>query len=256
MKSTGSDGFDSNLWWYSSPLGEAMIESGVECIRRILPNQYFRVMLQVAGPPDHRYLDLTESEIRYRIGNTVDACKPTSIVAEAEWLPFAANSVDLLILPHVLEFSQKPHNILREVSQCIVPEGILVIAGFNPRSMLGMANKVTGLTGAMLQGTRFYSVIRIRDWLSLLGFEPVAGEFEFFRPPALQARHLRRLQKMELAGSRWWPGFGSVYILIARKKNLGNSMNGTLMEAHISKAKKGAATCRWAPQKLETGKLN
>ena len=112
----------SNLLWYSSPLGEAIIESGVECIRRILPNQYFRVMLQVAGPPDHRYLDLTESEIRYRIGNSVDSCKPTSIVAEAEWLPFSANSVDLLILPHVLEFSQKPHDILREVSQCIVPE--------------------------------------------------------------------------------------------------------------------------------------
>ena len=238
MKSTGSDGFDSNFWWYSSPLGEAMIESGVECIRRILPNQYFRVMLQVAGPPDHRYLDLTESEIRYRIGNTVDSCKATSIVAEAEWLPFAANSVDLLILPHVLEFSQKPHDILREVSQCIVPEGILVIAGFNPRSMLGMASKVTGLTGAMLQDTRFYSVIRIRDWLSLLGFEPVAGEFEFFRPPAVQASRLRRLKKLELAGARWWPGFGSIYILIVRKKMLGSSMNGTLMERTFRKRRR------------------
>ncbi len=39
------------------------------------------------------------------------------VVCDLRELPFAANSIDLVVLPHVLEFHDNPHQILREVER-------------------------------------------------------------------------------------------------------------------------------------------
>jgi SAM-dependent methyltransferase len=53
-------------------------------------------------------------------------------------LPFACDSLDLVVLPHLLEFSDHPHQILREVERIMLPEGHVIITGFNPRSLWGV----------------------------------------------------------------------------------------------------------------------
>jgi ubiquinone/menaquinone biosynthesis C-methylase UbiE len=53
-------------------------------------------------------------------------------------LPFAANSLDLVVLPHTLELSLDPHATLREVERVLVPEGRVVISGLNPASLWGL----------------------------------------------------------------------------------------------------------------------
>jgi SAM-dependent methyltransferase len=60
-----------------------------------------------------------------------------------EALPFADASLDLLVLPHSLELSYDPHATLREVARVLVPEGRVVILGFNPNSVWGV-QKSTG----------------------------------------------------------------------------------------------------------------
>ena len=56
-------------------------------------------------------------------------------------LPFAANSLDLVVLPHALELSPDPHATLREVERVLVPEGRVVICGLNPTSLWGMRQR-------------------------------------------------------------------------------------------------------------------
>ena len=56
-------------------------------------------------------------------------------------LPFAANSLDLVVLPHALELSEDPHATLREVERVLVPEGRVVICGLNPASLWGMRQR-------------------------------------------------------------------------------------------------------------------
>ena len=46
-------------------------------------------------------------------------------------LPFEAQSVDLLVMPHTLEFTSDPHRLLREAERVLMPEGQLIILGFN-----------------------------------------------------------------------------------------------------------------------------
>ena len=239
MSPTSENSTNISQGWYASALGEQFVQSGLDSIQKLIPRQYYRVTLQVAGPPNLRYLNLVESDVRYRIGNVMtNPENSVNVVADAEWLPFAANSIDLLLLSHVLEFSKEPHDVLREVSQCVVPEGIVVIAGLNPHSMLGVRKNIFGVRDAQLQKARLYSVLRVRDWMSLLGFDSLAGEFAFFRPPVEQASRLERLKGFETVGARWWPGFGSVYVLVFRKKVLGVRMNGSLLSRALHKKRR------------------
>ena len=54
-----------------------------------------------------------------------------------DFLPFADMSLDLLLLPHRLEFSERPHQTLREAARVMMHEGHLLISGFNPLSAWG-----------------------------------------------------------------------------------------------------------------------
>ncbi len=210
-----------SLQWFDSSLGQAVTRVETEASARLVPENYFRVCVQVEGPSRLQYFIGKESLVQCKVALQPDRQIEHSIVGEGEWLPFESDSIDFLVLPHALEFSEYPHEVLREVSQCVTSNGVLLITGFNPRGMLSLMKKFNRLESLMPGGVQFHPVRRIRDWLTLSGFEVVAGEFAFFRPPAKTANRLRKLEKFEIAGARWWPAMGSVYVLASRKRDLG-----------------------------------
>ena len=61
-----------------------------------------------------------------------------AVINGYEELPFATHSIDLVVMPHILEFAEDPHQVLREVERVLVPEGHVVITGFNPASLWGL----------------------------------------------------------------------------------------------------------------------
>ncbi len=132
--------------------------------------------------------------------------------------PVATNSLDLVVLPHVLEFDANPHQILREVDRVLVPEGSVVIAGFNPYSLWGLRRALAGKRGVPPWQGHYLSVPRLRDWFALLGFETRSGAFGCYVPPVRQEKWLQRWHFMEPAGDRWWPVAGGVYVLQAIKR--------------------------------------
>ncbi len=151
-------------------------------------------------------------------------------------LPFPNQSLDLVVLPHALELSRDPHLTLREVERVLVPEGRVMILGFNPASMwglrqrLGRARAAVGLGGRsslfLPRAGEFLGYWRLRDWLRLLSFEVEGGRFGCFRPPYASARWLERSAWIEAVGERWWPVFGAVYFLVAVKRVRGMRLVG------------------------------
>jgi SAM-dependent methyltransferase len=71
------------------------------------------------------------------VAHAGDAAPATALVTDFAALPFPENSLDLLVLPHSLEFSADPHATLREAARVLVPEGRVVICGLNPTSLWG-----------------------------------------------------------------------------------------------------------------------
>jgi SAM-dependent methyltransferase len=136
-------------------------------------------------------------------------------------LPLASQSIDLLALPHVLEFCPRPHAILREAERVLMPEGSVVISGFNPLSLWGAARALGWERRRYPWCGRFIGLLRLKDWLALLGFELNGGRFGCYAPPFSQGHWLERFGFMEKAGERWWPICGSVYVVRAVKRVAG-----------------------------------
>lgn len=137
--------------------------------------------------------------------------------ARPEELPIADQGIDLAVLPHALEFSPSPHQLLREVERVLRPEGRLLLAGFNPLSLWGLKRAV-GPGLAYPWNGHFVHLARIKDWLSLLGFELLSGRMICYAPPMNRAVWLHRFRFMEAAGDRWWALGGGVYLLHAVKR--------------------------------------
>lgn len=65
-------------------------------------------------------------------------------IAQPEELPFETQSLDLVALPHVLESTADPHQVLREVDRVLRPEGRLIVSGLNPVSLWGARHLLPG----------------------------------------------------------------------------------------------------------------
>ena len=157
-------------------------------------------------------------------------------------LPFASQSLDLVVLPHALELARDPHDALREVERVLRPEGRVVIVGFNPNSLWGLRQRAgrwrarLGLGGQLYlpSEAEFISYGRMRDWLRLLGFEVERGRFGCWRPPFGSERGLARLGWMETAGARGWPVLGAVYLVEAVKRVRGMRLVGLARRSKLA----------------------
>ena len=145
-----------------------------------------------------------------------------------EELPFASQSIDLLVLPHALEFADDPHHVLREVERVLIPEGQVLISGFNPVSLWGLRQVVGRSFDApfLPREGQFLSLPRLKDWLKLLGFEVDRGRFGCYRPPFATDRWQSRFGFMERAGDRWWSYCGAIYLVHAVKRVQGMRLIG------------------------------
>ena len=168
--------------------------------------------------------------------STLPATDPVALFCEFDALPFPQHSIDLVVLPHSLELARDPHQTLREVERVLVPEGRVVIAGFNPASLWGLRQRAGHMKHGLGIGRdrglylpragEFIGYWRLRDWLRLLGFEVEVGRFGCYRPPVGSQRWLDRYAWMDPVGDRWWPVLGAVYFIVAVKRVRGMRLVG------------------------------
>ncbi len=144
-----------------------------------------------------------------------------TVVADPLQMPIASNSIDLLVLPHVLEFSADPHHVLREAERVLMPEGQVVISGFNTLSLWGLKQSLSRRDSQRPWNAHMIGLLRLKDWLRLLGFEINGGMFGCYAPPLASDKWLSRFAFMEKAGARWWPIAGGVYVVRAVKRTVG-----------------------------------
>jgi len=150
-----------------------------------------------------------------------DLANPCVFVGSIDELPFQTESLDLIVLPHTLEVASDPHQLLREAERVLIPEGKLVVIGFNPLSLWALRRRCRSVNRFPPAGHQWISLPRIKDWLRLLNFDLGAGgasAYGAYRPPIDSERWRERLRWMDPAGRRWWPLAGGIYCLMAVKR--------------------------------------
>lgn len=162
---------------------------------------------------------LQDSRIPYKHAVQTQLTPLTSVQAESEYLPFAEQSVDLVCLPHVLEQCADPQQTLREALRVLVPEGTLMLSGISPLSCLGVRARM-GEFGRQAGIQRLLTAWRMRDWLSVLGFEVVHSQCLMHAFPLNDALWLSRQAWLERYGQRSCGMTGGVYFIVAKKRVL------------------------------------
>ena len=215
--------------WMQGPAGAELLRMEVERVHAAVGNLFGYHCLQVGDLGGDL---LGASRILGRTIVDIDGGAPPRpypvVSGAATSLPIDSHAVDVVILPHVLEFESQPHEALREVSRVLVPEGSLVILGFNPLSVIGLQRALRYRAAVAPWCGTYFGAGRLRDWLTLLGFDIVdqrpcfsskhgirpwrAGGRSFVEwvPPALASARLilatKRANAMLVMRSRWKPG--------------------------------------------------
>jgi SAM-dependent methyltransferase len=200
--------------WFQKPLGQHLLSEEVEVLQEILPHLFGYHLLQIGNVGYGCLLD--SSRIMHRCLLSLSSAnvinKPyTSIYASADALPFANESLDVVVLPHVLEFEDNPHELLREVERVLIPEGYIIILGFNPLSFWGAWRWLFTRRDTVPWCGQFLSQLRIKDWLALLSFKVEKSKTFFFLLPF--RKKISFLKKISFTGN-----FGAVYVLVAKKR--------------------------------------
>ena len=144
-----------------------------------------------------------------------------SAVSEYFSLPLPSSVVDVVVLRHILDYCEYPHESLKEAARVVMPSGQLIVFGFNPFGGLGLLRWVMRpLSGNIVWQSRCLSAGRVVDWLRLRGFQCEKVVYRGYNLPLQSRRYLARTAWLEKVASRLRMPFGTYYVIVARKQRL------------------------------------
>jgi len=211
--------FEATRAWLDTPLGADLLREEGRIVEEALEGLFGEQCLQLGlwGEPRSfvRYARTRRSAIMASPPHQRPDERP-DVYGRLHRLPVASDSVDIVLLPHTLDFSTRQHEILREVHRVLRSDGHVVILGFKPGGLWGLRRLVPG-AGMPPHASNLVGESRLSDWLKLLDCRIHGLTRYFFRWP-LTRRRLPDSRTWELRGRRWWPELAACYMLTAQKR--------------------------------------
>lgn len=205
--------------WLASPIGQALLAQESRLLEEALNGLFGQECLQLGiwGEP-RGFLKFARTQRTACIAsppNAADGENPSAF-ARLHRLPVASDSIDVVILPHTLDYSARQPEILREVHRVLRSDGHLVVLGFMRGGLWGLRRLVPGAgmppnTGSLVGDGQ------LSDWLKLLDLKIHQRTRYFFKWP-LPSRSASTSPVWEDRGRRWWPELSACYMLTAQKR--------------------------------------
>lgn len=207
--------------WYRSALGSALEEMEEEILEQVLPGLFGYSLLQIGLPTQHQWLSKSPIAHKIFMGSAHYSPKDVSIIADEHFLPFPESSLDLILMPHALEFLDNPVKALQECARVLLPEGHLLIFAFNPCSLWGLKKIFYQRKHPFPWHGKFFTFTRLKKWLETESFQICHYQSFFYRPPFEKEKYLEKSLFLETLGKLIWPYPGGAYMIIARHKVAG-----------------------------------
>jgi SAM-dependent methyltransferase len=207
--------------WFASPLGSVLLEQEQALIDEQLHNLFGYHILQLSVASQLDLLGASRISHRFALYPQARSNVCISGLADFNHLPLAPNSTDVVLLHHVLDYSQRPHQILREAASVLISRGHLIIVGFNPWSLFGFSRWCAGLFSRSPQWRQqSLRLGRVLDWLEVLDFEPIHVQQGFYLTALPHPRAIKYLHWLDYWGKKLRLPWGGFYIIVARKDHL------------------------------------
>lgn len=204
--------------WYQQIPGSWLLDLERSQMGNILAKTHGDHLMQIGGTNDLRHS--ADSPIYHRFQLVTEPstlCDYPQIHASFHNLPILPDSLNVVLLIHVLEFTNHPVQLLEEVYQCLAPGGQLIILGFNPWSCWGLHKLFSGEKECPWIG-KFWSRAQIKQWLRGYDYSIGMNKTLCFRSPRGKSRSRQFTLFTEVLGQLCFPTLGGVYLITARKK--------------------------------------
>ncbi len=203
--------------WYGRDRGQYLQEQIRSQVQPVLDTVFGYHLLQLSPCTNLPLYD--SSPINHRIYASTHTGNKVGVISLEDELPLETDSVDAVIALHSLEFSENPHQVLRELQRVLTPQGHMLLIGFNPNSLTGVIRRLQGACGSDLWKEHCpVSENRLADWLYLLGCE-VRERSRFYHVPPVGGGRVRHWLS---AVDRWSEQHnflsGGVYMIHAIKQ--------------------------------------
>ncbi|SRR6056297_818232 len=234
MQSESSELLSELETWYGGANGRYLLDATRETLQPLLETAFGYHILEL-GVQVGQPLCLG-SRINHHIICSEQARAGPGLIARAQELPLESDSVDVVIAHHCLEFAGNPHQALREIQRVLTPQGQVLVIGFNPFSLHGVASRLRARLGHRLwRGHRPVSERRLTDWLHLLGCE-VQEVFRLYGVPPLGSGRLRAgLTRCDAWTARHNLPMSGLYILHATKQVAGMTRTRRLQKSRTER---------------------
>lgn len=201
--------------WLQTSLGEALLQQETRVVEEALDGVFGEQCLQLGLWGENRsFMRFTRTQRCSLLAET--SFGAPCAIGDFHRLPIESDSVDAVLLPHTLDYSDRPHAVLREVDRVLRRDGRLIILGFKPGGLWGLRRLIPG-AGIPPGADHLISDRRLKDWLQLLDMRIEGSSRYFFRWP-LPGNKARSSEQWEQRGKAWWPELGACYMLSAQKR--------------------------------------
>lgn len=181
--------------WYQTPRGKLLKQLEIEYLRRSITVSCKQTILQIGGLGwENEFIDSSlYKKFVILDSKKLGACAASKIQAKAFLLPLKSDSVDMILLPHLLEFDAFRFQTMREIERVLKPEGIVIILNFNPWSLWVRYQFLWDKKMADSWRGHFISQSRVLDWLKLLNFEvTMASEFHLESTASMHGKSIKK----------------------------------------------------------------
>lgn len=196
-----------------------------ELIDQALNNLFGYFVLQLGCISEENLLQHSRVNVKVLL----DSVSPSSQVilegiqfvqSDLDYLPIGRDKVDQILLPHTLETASDPLYLLRQLDAMILPEGHLVITGFNPKGCWVWRHRWFH-RNRLLKSANLVLPSQLKEWLRVLGYETQSLDYtpircsENKKESGFWGQLLERIERfLKKVGFE----FGNAYCLVAKKK--------------------------------------
>jgi hypothetical protein len=202
--------------WYQMPPGSFIWKYEQKLLQEAVAACCGEVLLQVGGKSGFGWLGSDCFKHRVQFVTTANANDGSQVEIALDAWPVLPSSVDVLLLPHVLETVENPENILSEAYEALPLGGKLIVLSFNRVSLWGLKKLLRNNHGFPWE-LNFFTPWRIHRLLTDAGFEVKNRSSYYFRPAFSHASLVNSFAILETLGSILYPLCGASMIIIAEK---------------------------------------
>ena len=208
-----------NRWYAETAMGKRLSDQFSRVLSQVLEQVFGYQMLVTGADTGMDFSQMVKTQRVFRLGSTAPiAATSRETIGSTSELPFAADSIDALILCHALDTSPVPHSVLRECRRVLVPNGHLFVMSFSPYSLWGLSNWSRNLLRRRRQRLRAIGSRQLRDWLSLLDFSYSEPLFMATMTPSGEGRLSSFVDSVDQWLVRHNSPTGIAYLIHARKR--------------------------------------